>query len=145
MPKPANRLSDPGHSLTDYVTYSTVTQPRPMKAHYILIHNIRALLQARGASAKDLAEFAGHKPAWLSKILAGERGIQFDDLDRIADFFGLTVAQLLQYGVTPLLERRKKERRTGPGDRRQGERRQPNGVKRLYPEMPVFRPKVPRD
>lgn len=112
-----------------------------MKAHYILVQNIRALLSARGSSAKDLAEFAGHRPAWLSKILAGERGVQFGDIDKIADFFGLTQAQLFQYGISDLLERRKADRRVGEPERRKGERRTPSDVSRRYPILPAWRPK----
>lgn len=112
-----------------------------MKAQYIIVQNIRALLVARGAAAKDLAFFAGHQPAWLSKILSGERGIQCEDVDKIADFFGLTAADMFSYGIAPLLERRKAERRVNLGDRRQGERRQGSDAQRLYRQIPPWRPK----
>jgi hypothetical protein len=53
--------------------------------------------------------------SWLSKILddQGNRGLPLKYLDRIADFFGIATYQLFQPGISPLLERRKGERRSG--------------------------------
>lgn len=107
-----------------------------LKAQLILAHNITALLRARHASKRGLAFFCGHEPPWLSKVLTGERGVQSEDLDKIADFFGLTVADLFTYGISPKLERRKAERRS-PLDRRANQdRRQPSNVQRLYGDLP---------
>lgn len=98
---------------------------RQFRPEYLLVENIRTLLNRRGIEAQALAMWCGHKPAWISKVLKQERGVQVKDLGKIADFFGLTVAQLFQPGISPLTERRKAERRCGQ-DRRCGkDRRQP--------------------
>lgn len=115
-----------------------VQHNRSLRANVLLIQNIRSLLLARGVDDKALAMFCGHKPAWLSKILAGERGIGLSDLDKVADFFGLTVSQLLQHGISPLTERRKRDRRAGV-DRRVEDRRR--GGVRLPDGFPPFRSK----
>ncbi len=118
---------------------------RHYKANFLLVQNIQALLAARGESAKSLAQWAGHRPAWLSKILSGERGIKLTDLDKIADFFGLTVAQLFSHGISSVTERRHGERRS-PTDRRSGQdRRQPALDRGLHPDMSGvrFRPHKP--
>jgi transcriptional regulator with XRE-family HTH domain len=119
-------------------THGTLRRPvyrhrRTLKANYLLVENIRALLAARGEDDKALAMWCGHKPAWLSKIMSGERGIKLPDLDRVADFFGLTVAQLFQHGISPLTERRRAERRSGK-DRRVRDRRGSSDA-RLHPEL----------
>lgn len=80
--------------------------------------------------------YCGHKPAWISKILDGERGMKLSDLDKVADFFGLTVSQLLQQGISPLTERRRHQRRGG-SDRRTKDRRQ-QSIDPLPPRMPPF-------
>lgn len=118
--------------------FGYVPQRRGLKASYLLVQNIRALLAARGEDAKALAVWSGHKPAWLSKILSGDRGIRLSDLDKIADFFGLTVAQLFQHGISPLTERRKADRRSGD-DRRAGKDRRGSGDERLHPELAPIR------
>lgn len=95
-----------------------------MRASYLLIHNLKALIHSRGVTAHDLAFFCGHKGAWASKILSGQRGIAVDDLDKVADFFGVTVDQLFRPGIASVLERRRSlDRRQGPEDRRQSDRR----------------------
>lgn len=109
-------------------------QHRSLKANYLLIQNIRALLAARGTDDKALAMWCGHKPAWLSKIMSSDRGMKLDDLDKVADFFGLTVAQLFQHGISPLTERRRSERRRAI-DRRGGQDRRGAGDARLHPEL----------
>lgn len=118
--------------------FSFVQHRRTLKASYLLVQNIQALLAARGETAKSLAMWAGHKPAWLSKILSGDRGIRLSDLDKIADFFGLTVAQLFQHGISPLTERRRVERRSKT-DRRTGNDRRGSGDARLHPELAPVR------
>lgn len=115
------------------------------KANYLLVQNIRALLARRGESDRALAMWCGHRPAWLSKILTTERGIKLKDLDKIADFFGLTVAQLFQEGISPLTERRRGERRR-LGERRGGrDRRQPDRSGALHPDLRVRFPPTHRD
>ncbi len=96
---------------------------RPHRPELLVIENIRALLYQRRVKAKDLAMFCGHEPAWLSKIMAGERKVGIADLPRIAEFFGLETYQLLQHGISD--ERRRFQRRGGAerrvlADRRRG-------------------------
>lgn len=117
---------------------------RHYKATYLLVQNIQSLLAGRGESAKSLAQWAHHRPAWLSKILAGERGIKLSDLDKIADFFGLTVAQLFQHGISPLTERRKSERRKTV-DRRSGHDRRVSKLNRIHLDSSVRFPPKPAD
>lgn len=126
--------------------FSEMQYRRGLKASYLLVQNIRALLAARSEDDKALAMWCGHRPAWLSKILSGDRGIKLADLDKIADFFGLTVAQLFQHGISALTERRKGERRSGK-DRRTGKDRRGSGDGRLHPELgsPFRRHEFPRD
>lgn len=116
---------------------------RPLRADLLLAQNIRSLLHARRVEAGALAAWCGHQPPWISKILKGERGAQVKDLGKIADFFGLTVAQLFQHGISPLTERRHETRRSG-GERRTGEDRRQPIESRLHPQMqPRFPERVP--
>lgn len=111
---------------------------REWRADVLLTQNIRALLAARGEDDQALAMWCGHKAAWISKILSGERGVKLKDLGKIADFFGLTVAELFQHGISPLTERRSgRDRRTG-ADRRSGEDRRQARPGRLHPDIPPF-------
>jgi transcriptional regulator with XRE-family HTH domain len=96
---------------------------REVRADLLLRRNIEALLTARRLDAKALARWCGHKGPWISKILAGERGVQLDDLGKIADFFGLSVSQLFQHGISALFERRRRSRRSGADRRMSPDRR----------------------
>lgn len=90
-----------------------------LKAEYLLIQNIKALLHDRNVDAAALAFAIGHSQAWISKILSGDRRMKLKDIEATADFFGLTVSQLLCHGISPFTERRKRDRRSGD-DRRGG-------------------------
>jgi transcriptional regulator with XRE-family HTH domain len=94
---------------------------RPLRPELLVVENIRALLYTRRVRAKDLARFCGHEPAWLTKILKGERGVSIDDLPRVAEFFGLETYQLLQHGISD--ERRRHQRRGRPDRRVLADRR----------------------
>lgn len=103
-----------------------MTPPRPrsqqvLRAHFALVQNIRALIASRGVSGTDVAQAAGHKPPWLSKILSADRGIGLQDLDKIAAFFDIEVCDLFRPGIAALLERRRgmPDRRIGTKDRRE--------------------------
>jgi hypothetical protein len=120
----------------------SAVESRSLKAKYLLIQNIRALMAARRVEGSTLSLWCGHKPPWLSKILQGERGMSFEDLDCVADFFGLLPSQLLSPGISSLTERRRFERRRG--ERRGGRDRR--GVPRppIHPDVtPTFPDKVP--
>ena len=119
--------------------FGYVQHKRGLKASRLLVENIRALLTRRNIDDKALAMWCGHKPAWLSKIMGGERGMGLSDMDKVADFFGLTVSQLLQHGISPLTERRRGDRRAGADRRAEDRRRNTEG--RLHAETPPFHPK----
>lgn len=96
-----------------------------MRTDLLLVANIRSLLHARGQDQRALASWVGHHETWLSKVMREDRGVRLKDLDRIADFFGISVHQLLAPGVSTVSERRRGPRRSGrerrnPVDRRQG-------------------------
>lgn len=120
--------------------FGYVQHKRALKVSFLLVQNIRALLAARGIDDGALAMYCGHQPAWLSKILSGERGIKLPDLDKVADFFGLTVSQLLQHGISSLTERRHRDRRSGQ-DRRVEDRRQSARERQHRGDFPPFLPK----
>lgn len=84
----------------------------------MLVHNIQALLAARKEDQSSLAMWCYKKPSWINKILRGQREMQFKDLDRVADFFGVATYQLFQPGISAVGERRKGIDRRGGRDRR---------------------------
>ena len=86
-----------------------------MRSALVLRRNLEALLRARQQTQHDLAQWCRRSDAWLSKILDenAKRGLPLKYLDRIAEFFGIAAYQLFQPGISPLLERRKGERRMG--------------------------------
>jgi hypothetical protein len=86
-------------------------------ADRLLVENLKTLLRERRIDAQDLAVWCGHKKAWISKILQGERGFPVSELGCAADFFGLTVSELFSPGISALCERRRRQRRAS-GDRR---------------------------
>ncbi len=98
-----------------------------LKAQYLLVQNIRALLATRGQTAEAVAQHCRHEGSWLSKILADDRGISVRHLDCIATFFDVEVADLFRPGIAPLLERRHGQRRSGVVERRVRDRRHPRG------------------
>jgi transcriptional regulator with XRE-family HTH domain len=101
-----------------------VVAQRAVRTDLLLAQNLQALLRGRGVNDRELAVWCGHAPAWISKILKGDRGVRLEDLGKIAEFFGLTVAQLFHHGISTLTERRRHQRRTV--DRRTGvDRRDP--------------------
>lgn len=90
---------------------------------YILRENLRALLDKRGETQTALAKACGHEKAWISKFLADRnyidgREVSLVDLDKIAEFLGVSTFQLFQPGVS-----RTTERRTGTDRRTFVERR----------------------
>lgn len=113
---------------------------RSLKADKLLVENIRTLLYRRGIDAKALARWCGHEPAWLSKILKGERGMQVADVGRVAEFFGLTVSELFSPGISPLTERRQHTRRTLADRRQVPDRRSGHREGALHPDV---QPKFP--
>jgi transcriptional regulator with XRE-family HTH domain len=94
---------------------------RNVRPELLLVENIRTLLYQRRVKAKDLARFCGHEPAWLTKILKGDRGVAVEDLPCIAEFFGLQTHELFQHGIGS--ERRRHQRRSSTDRRALTDRR----------------------
>lgn len=88
------------------------------RAHEVLKENVKQLMAARHARQIDVALWCGHGKSWVNKWLNGDREIQFRDLDRLADFFGLLPHQLFTPGISPLTERRSGIERRKGRDRR---------------------------
>jgi len=118
----------------------TAHMRRTLRADVLLIQNIQTLLAARREDGKSLAIWCGHSGAWLSKILSGERRMPIQDLGKVADFFGVTVSDLFQYGMGPHAERRHHgERRSS--ERRSGMDRRQHviGNRGVHPDVRPFR------
>jgi transcriptional regulator with XRE-family HTH domain len=88
-------------------------------ANQVLKENVRMLMEKRQISQKDLALYCGHGTSWANKWLNGTREIQFKDLDRMADLFGILPHQLFTPGISPMTERRVGAERRKIADRRQ--------------------------
>lgn len=88
-----------------------------LRGIYVLRENLVALMRTRGMTQDELARAVGRKKSWLNKFLKGSRQIQIVDIDRMADYLGVSTYQLFQPGVSRFAERRVGERRTGQ-DRR---------------------------
>jgi len=85
-----------------------------MRANDLMKHNVLALLKGRRQTQRDLAQWCRRSDAWIGKILKEDRReFPMKYWDRIADFFGIAVYQLIQPGISALTERRKRERRDG--------------------------------
>jgi hypothetical protein len=91
------------------------------RANATLKANVDAILKARGQTREDLSKWCRREVSWASKILNDpNRWFPNPYLDRVADFCGLQVYQLFQPGISPLTERRVRDRRTGKDRRMRG-------------------------
>lgn len=61
----------------------------------LLLENLRRTIKEKGWSASRLARSLGATPAWLTRILSGERGMHLYDLFRICGVLGVSVTALL--------------------------------------------------
>jgi len=84
-----------------------------MKAARIVAENVAALLERDNYKQTDLAQHCRRSDPWVSQFLRGERTWQMDDLDKVADFFGLDTFQLFRPGIAQRTERRSVQRRAG--------------------------------
>lgn len=89
----------------------------------ILRRRVDALLHHSGQTRKELALYMGKEPSWTTDFLLGHNGIRLKDLDRLARFFGLSVAALFELDGYRFRDRRRHNRRSGIADRRKGEDR----------------------
>lgn len=89
-----------------------------LKAVFIFTENVLELLHRRHLTQRELANWCHKSEVWISKILKRERQARMDDLDKIADFFGLATYQLFQPGISAHVERRSGRDRRNGQDRR---------------------------
>ena len=108
------------------------------KALVVLRENVKTLLYARREDQAELARHCGHDKSWINKILNEGRGMQLDDLDKVASFFGIEPYQLFQPGISRLTERRR------GGDRRTGLDRRVGHTGRLLTQLRMQLNKSPR-
>ncbi len=68
----------------------------PHPTRHLLAQRLRLLRTLRGWSQETLAEQAGLHRTYISGIERAERNLGLDNLDKLAQAFGLTVANLLE-------------------------------------------------
>lgn len=66
----------------------------------IIGSNIRYERKRRGMTIDDFARVIGMAPGFLGLIERGQRGTSMTNLVAIADFFGLTMEQLIKYDMS---------------------------------------------
>lgn len=103
----------------------------PVKAERLINDNISALLTTRGLNQKELAQWCRKTEVWISFKLSGKRQWSVDELDRVADFFGVAAYQLLQPGIAKTTERRRGR------DRREGRDRRQSAAQRVMHEVGI--------
>lgn len=67
----------------------------PKRTRAIVAQRVRLLRFLRGWSQEQLAAHSGLHRTYVSAIERGSRNIGLDNLERLADAFGLTVVELL--------------------------------------------------
>lgn len=67
----------------------------PHTTRHLLAQRLRLLRTLRGWSQETLAEQAGLHRTYISGIERAERNLGLDNLDKLAQAFGVTVAELL--------------------------------------------------
>lgn len=78
-----------------------------VKAPRLLAENVLTLLKRHGYSQHDLADHCRHSDVWASQFLNQQKRMwQLEDLDKVADLFGLQTYQLFIPGVSALTDRR---------------------------------------
>ncbi len=88
-----------GGWLEDYQSEQKLSKTRSGKyflaTRHLLAKRLRFLRTLRGWSQETLAEHAGLHRTYISGIERGERNLGLDNLDKLAQAFGVTVAELL--------------------------------------------------
>lgn len=62
---------------------------------------VRVILARRRMSAAELARLAGIKQSTMARRMTGETAFDLDDLERVADVLGISVADLIPREVEP--------------------------------------------
>jgi transcriptional regulator with XRE-family HTH domain len=70
--------------------------PDSHPTRHLLAQRLRLLRTLRGWSQETLAEHAGLHRTYISGIERGERNLGLDNLDKLAQAFGVTVGDLLK-------------------------------------------------
>lgn len=68
-------------------------------AKTVIGKNIRTLRENVNLTQSNLADFMKVDQSLISKIEKGEGGLPVDTLEKIADLFGVTVAQMELFGI----------------------------------------------
>lgn len=113
-----------------------------MKAARIVAENVSALLKRENYHQTDLAQHCKRSDPWVSQFLRGERTWQLDDLDKVADFFGMDTFELFRPGIAQRSERRGVQRRAGV-DRRV--RHDLRNAQQLHGQIETARPRKDSD
>ncbi len=71
-------------------------EQKDTRARKILAQKLRLLRFTRGWSQEVLAEVAGLHRTYVSSIERGERNVSIDNLEKLADAFDLSVAELFR-------------------------------------------------
>ncbi len=85
----------------------------PLTANEQLRRNVKELMRWRKLTQATLAAKIDVSQPWLSKRLTGVTPFQIEDVDSIANAFGLTASQLLCQGQGQWDRRRGQDRRIG--------------------------------
>jgi transcriptional regulator with XRE-family HTH domain len=91
----------------------------PLTANALLQVNVKELMRWRKLTQAELSAKLGVSQPWLSKRLTGVTPFQIEDVDSIANAFGLTASQLLCAGQGQWDRRRGDDRRRGEDRRRE--------------------------
>lgn len=83
------------------------------KVSDILRARINHLFFVSGRKQVEMADYLHVSETRITQMLKGDRAIHVNDLDRIAQFFGMSVADLFMIDGEKF-----RERRVGPRDRR---------------------------
>ncbi|MBI2422359.1 MAG: helix-turn-helix transcriptional regulator [Candidatus Hydrogenedentes bacterium] len=67
-----------------------------LTAREVFARNLKKLRMARGLSQEALAEEAGLHRTYVGSIERGERNISIDNIERLANAFGLAPSKLLE-------------------------------------------------
>lgn len=62
---------------------------------------IKRLLEDRGRTQRDFAQWVGHGDQWASNLLRGEFALSMDDLDRAASFFNVPPSEIVRVSEDP--------------------------------------------
>ncbi|MDI9847645.1 helix-turn-helix transcriptional regulator [Rhodoblastus sp. 17X3] len=72
--------------------------PRKRAGRDILARNLRRLRRERGVTQEALAHQVNLTQTYLSEVEAGKRNISIDNIEILADAFGLSLSALLEEG-----------------------------------------------